>query len=309
VRLGANIGASDVGVFLAQERGLLAQQGIEIDVVRGSGSDHIAAAATGELEVIAGAMNAGLLNAMGRDLPLRIVADKGSDPPGFSYQAIVVRKDLIDSGQVRGWADLRGKRIAAASVRSSVDFLVARGLAEAGLKLDDVDLVQIPYPDMNTAFANKVIDAASFWEPLLTVGLDQGVLVRWKGIDELDPGHQSGTLLYGASIMGGNTDLGRRFMVAYVQAARLYNDAFRKGIGRNDVIAVIAKHTGVREDLVERGVPVGLNPDGCANAEDLAAQLAWFSEQSYLQRDLDLADVLDNQFCNFAVQQLGRYAY
>jgi NitT/TauT family transport system substrate-binding protein len=242
-------------------------------------------------------------------LPLRIVADKGSDPPGFSYQAIVVRKDLIDSGQVRGWADLRGKRIAAASVRSSVDFLVARGLAEAGLKLDDVDLVQIPYPDMNTAFANKVIDAASFWEPLLTVGLDQGLLVRWKGIDELDPGHQSGTLLYGASIMGGNTDLGRRFMVAYVQAARLYNDAFRKGVGRNDVVAVIAKHTGVKEDLVERGVPVGLNPDGCAHAEDLAAQLAWFREQSYLQRDLDLADVLDNQFCNFAVQQLGRYTY
>src|SRR5215210_4041831 len=96
VRVGANIGASDVGVFLGMERGLFAQQGIEIDVVRGSGSDHVAAAATGELEVVAGAVNAGLLNAMGRDLPLRIVADKGSDPPGFSYQAFVVRKDLID---------------------------------------------------------------------------------------------------------------------------------------------------------------------------------------------------------------------
>ena len=63
------------------------------------------------------------------------------------------------------------------------------------------------------------------------MGLDQGTLVRWKGADEIDPGHQSGTLLYGASFLTSNPDLGRRFMLAYVKAARLYNDAFRRGIG------------------------------------------------------------------------------
>jgi NitT/TauT family transport system substrate-binding protein len=309
VKVGANIGASDAGIFLAIDRGYFAEQGIEIEIVRGAGSDQVAALATGDLDVGAAAVSAGLLNAMARDLPLRVVADKGSDPPGFSYQAIVLRKELVDSGQVRGWADLRGRKLAAASVRSSVDFLIARGLGEVGLTLDDVDLVQIAYPDINAALANGVIDGASFWEPLLTVGADQGILVRWKGIDEIDPGHQSGTLLYGTSLLAGNPDLGRRFMLAYVRAARVYNDAFRKGQGRAEVVASIAKHTGVAAELVERGVPVGLNPDGCANARDLTDQLAWFRAQGYLQRDLELDVVLDNQFCEQAAQQLGRYTY
>ncbi len=304
VRLGANVGASDAGIFLAMDWGYFAEQGLEIEIIRGSGSEQVAALATGEMDVGAGAVSAGLLNAMSRELPLRIVADKGSNPPGFGYQAIVLRKDLWDSGQVRSWADLRGRRIAAASVRSSVDFLLARGLAEAGLKLEDVDLVQVAYPDMNMALANGVIDAASFWEPLLTVGL-----VRWKGIDEVDPGHQSGTILYGTSFLANRPELGHRFMLAYVRALRLYNDAFRKGIGRDEVIASIARHTGVRPDLLARGVPVGLNPDGCANAQDLADQVAWFRSQGYLQRDLDLDAVLDNRFCQQAAQQLGPYSY
>jgi len=309
VKVGANIGGSDVGLFIGMDRGYYAEQGLELDVLPGSGSDQVAALATGELDVGAGAVNAGLLNAMSRDLPLRIVADKGSTPPGFGYQAFVVRKDLADSGQVRTWADLRGRKIAAASVRSSVDFLLARGLGEYGLSIDDVEMLQIPYGNINAALANSAIDAAAFWEPLLTVGLDQGTLVRWKGVDELDPGHQSGTLLYGPSFLATNPDLGRRFMIAYVQSARLYNDAFRKGIGRDEVEAIIAKYTKVRPDIVERAVPVGLNPDGCANAADLSDQLAWFRAQGYLQRDLDLDTILDNQFCQQAVRQLGAYAY
>lgn len=210
---------------------------------------------------------------------------------------------------MRTWADLRGRKIAAASVRSSVDFLLARGLGEVGLTIDDVEMVQIPYPNINAALANEAIDAAAFWEPLLTVGLDQGTLVRWKGADEIDPQQQSATLLYGPSFLTTNPDLGRRFMIAYVKAARLYNDAFRKRIGRDEIEAIIAKYTKVRPDIVARTVPVGLNPDGCANAADLADQLAWFRAQGYISGDLDLDAILDNQFCDQAVQQLGPYVY
>jgi NitT/TauT family transport system substrate-binding protein len=97
-------------------------------------------------------------------------------------------------------------------------------------------------------------------------------------------------------------------MKAYVQGVRAYNDAYRKGIGRDAVNASIASHTGVKLELQERTVPAGLNPDGCANAADLADQLAWFRSAGFLQRDLELDAVLDNRFCERAVQELGRYA-
>ncbi|HZS02932.1 MAG TPA: ABC transporter substrate-binding protein [Chloroflexota bacterium] len=306
VRVAANLGASDAGIFLAMDRGFFAEQGLDVDLTRGS-SELLPSLVNGDLDVLAPAVSAALLNAMARDIPLRIVADKGSDPPGFSYQVITLRKDLYDSGQVRGWGDLRGRRLAEAGVQSSVDFLFARGLATAGLTLNDVELVSINYPDMNAAFANGTIDAASFWEPLLTVGIDQGWVVRWKPVEEIDPGHQSGILIYGKNFLGDHQELGHRFMKAYVQGVRVYNDAYRKGLGRDAVNNSIASHAGVKPELQERTVPAGLNPDGCANSQDLADQLAWFRSIGYLQRDLELDAVVDNRFCERAVQELGRY--
>jgi len=306
IKVGMNVGASDSGIFLAMDRGYFAEQGFEIDITRGS-TELMPSVATGDLDVLAPSVSAAMLNAITRDIPLRVVADKGSDPPGFSYQVIAVRKDLWDSGQVRDWGDMRGRRLAQAGIKSSVDFLFARGLAQAGLELSDVELMTVPYPDMNAAFANGTIDVASFWEPLLTVGIDQGWLVRWKPVEELDPGHQSGILIYGKNFLVDKPEYGYRFMKAYVQGVRAYNDAYRKGIGRDAVIASIASHTGVKPELQERTVPAGLNPDGCANAADLADQLAWFRSAGYLQRDLELDAVLDNRFCERAVQELGRY--
>jgi NitT/TauT family transport system substrate-binding protein len=307
VKIGALLGASDAGIFLAMDRGYFAEQGLEIDITRG-GTELVPPLATGDIDVLAATTAAALLNAMARDIPLRIVADKGSDPPGFSYQVITLRKDLWDSGQVRGWGDLRGRKLAAAGPVSSVDFLFARGLAESGLKPSDIERVSIAYPDMNAAFASGAIDVASFWEPLLTVGIDNGWVVRWKPVEEIDPGHQSGLLIYGKNFIADKPDVGHRFMKAYVQAVRVYNDAYRKGIGRAEVVASIAEHTGVKAELQDRTVPAGLNPDGCANAKDLADQLAWFRDEGHLQRELDLDAVLDNRFCERAVQELGRYS-
>jgi ABC-type nitrate/sulfonate/bicarbonate transport system substrate-binding protein len=306
LKVGALLGASDAGIFIGEERGYFAEQGITFEILRG-GTEFIPALATGEMDVLAATTAAALVNAMARDIPMRVVADKGSDPPGFSYQVITLRKDLWDSGQVRGWGDLRGRRLAAAGPVSSVDFLFARGLAEAGLTLADVERLSVAYPDMNAAFASGTIDVASFWEPLLTVGIDNGWVVRWKPVEEIDPGHQSGLLIYGKNLLGDKLDVGYRFMKAYVQAVRVYNDAFRKGIGRAEVDAIIAERTGVKPELQSRTVPAGLNPDGCANAKDLADQLAWFRAEGHLQRDLELDAFLDNRFCERAVQDLGRY--
>src|SRR5262249_19785799 len=103
-------------------------------------------------------------------------------------------------------------------------------------------------------------------------------------------------------------DVGHRFMKAYVQAVRVYNDAYRKGIGRAEVVASIAEHTGVKAELQDRTVPAGVNPDGRANAKDPADPLPWFRDEGHLQRETELDAVLDNRFCERAVQELGRYS-
>ena len=74
------------------------------------------------------------------------------------------------------------------------------------MTLNDVELVSINYPAMNAAFADGTIDVASFWEPLLTVGIDQGWVVRWTPVEEIDPRHQSGILIYGKNFLGDHLD-------------------------------------------------------------------------------------------------------
>ena len=70
---------------------------------------------TGELDVGGGTVSAGLYNAVERGIRIRIVADKGSVRDGYEFSTLLVRKDLVDSGQFKTLADLKGMTIATAS--------------------------------------------------------------------------------------------------------------------------------------------------------------------------------------------------
>src|SRR5215813_6075791 len=104
---------SDAGFFIANDKGYFKDQGIEIEITRlDTAAKMVAPLGRGQLDVGGGAPSAGLLNAITRDIPLKIVADKGNINKGFGFQAIVVRKELWDSGAVRGPADLKGRPVA-----------------------------------------------------------------------------------------------------------------------------------------------------------------------------------------------------
>ena len=76
----ATIGSlSDSGLFIALERGYWQEQGLNVELVP---FDNIGlmvpAMGTGQVEVGAGSTAPGLFNAVRRDVPLKIVADKGN---------------------------------------------------------------------------------------------------------------------------------------------------------------------------------------------------------------------------------------
>src|SRR5262249_59731344 len=104
--------ASAAGLVLAMERGYVTAVGIDVETVPFStAAEMVAPLGAGQLDVGGGSPGAGLNNAVARGIGLRIVADKGSTPPGHGYEALLVRKDLWDSGQVRGLADVPGRRL------------------------------------------------------------------------------------------------------------------------------------------------------------------------------------------------------
>ncbi|PWC45841.1 aliphatic sulfonate ABC transporter substrate-binding protein [Azospirillum sp. TSO22-1] len=63
--------------------------------------------------------------------------------------------------------DLKGKKIATFK-GTTAHHLLFLALAEAGLKPDDIQLVNIPITEMGTALLNGNVDAAFLWDPLLS---------------------------------------------------------------------------------------------------------------------------------------------
>src|SRR5262249_11751120 len=183
----------DVGVYVGIDEGYFAEQGIEVELVTfDSATNMVAPLATNQLDVGAGAPSAGLYNALRNGVNVRIVAGRGNNdptPPGFPVSIYLVRKALVDSGQVKSVADLRGLRHAQPGRGVSPELDLVAFLKQGGLTYSDLDTTIMSFPDMVSAFANGNLDFAWSVEPFATIALNQGS-VSVIGYDyEVNPYH------------------------------------------------------------------------------------------------------------------------
>jgi NitT/TauT family transport system substrate-binding protein len=310
VQVGLVGATSDAGLYIAQEKGYFTQQGLTVEFSQfQSGEQMVPLLGSGQLDVGGGATSAALINAVARDIPIRIVADKGSLPPGFGYQAIVVRKDLVDSGAFQGCPSFKGMRVANTADSDGARPALERMLAECGLALSDIDLVIMGNPDMPAAFRNGAIEASRMLEPGLSRGLEEDLFAIYKRGDEIYPNQQIAVLLYSPNLIANHREVGQRFMVAYVQGLRDHWDAFTRGINKAEIIDILTRTTAVKSPaLFEQMVPPGLNPDGYINLTTFGADVNWWADHGYVQTRIDPAQVVDHSFVDYAVGRLGKYA-
>ncbi|MCL5265406.1 MAG: ABC transporter substrate-binding protein [Chloroflexi bacterium] len=297
----------DGPVYIAIDRGYFKQEGLEVETVQfDSAARMIAPMAAGQLDVGAGAVGAGLFNAIARGIPIKIVADKAHIAPGHEYNALVARKDLVESGVLKDWKDLKGRNVAVSAKAVAPYLHLVRGLAKAGLSPSDVNVVEMGFPDINVAFANKSIDAAVHNEPFMTVAIEQGLVVRWKSIQDIYPYHQIGVVMYSPQFMK-NAEAARGYMVAYLKGVRDFNEAYDKKKGLAEVVSIIAKHTGEKNlALIEKASVPAVNPDGYVNGAHIKADQEWYIKQGLVKTKADLDAAVDNQYVEYAVKRLGK---
>ena len=310
VRVGMIGTISDAGALIGLEKGFFKEEGIDVVVERfDTGPNQIAPLAAGQIDVAGPTADPSTFNAVGRGIPLRVVADKGSTPPGFGYVAYLVRKDLADSGAIRDWADLRGRSIAYLANGTSNQIDVAMSLERGGLTTADANLLLLPFPEMNTALANRALDVAVQIEPFVAIAVAQGIATRWKGVDDLYPGQQVAVLTYGPQFVSQNPDLARRFMVGYLRGVRVYHDAFvrRNAAAREEAVSILTKHTAVKDTaLYDRMVFPFLNPNGELNVDSIKSDFEWFRQSGQIEGRVDVDSVLDRSFVDYALGRLGR---
>ena len=311
VKVGVNKVISDIVFYIAEERGFFAEQRLKVELISfDSGPRMIAPLGVGQIDIGAGASSA-FYNAVSRGIIVKIVADKGSTPPGYDYMPLIVRKDLVDSGKVKSLADLKGLKLAAAGPGSATNAKLNLALTKGGLRQQDVVEVNLSYPQQVAALASKAIDGSITTEPSASNAIASGVAVRLSD-DSLYPGQQVAALLYGNALLTTRRDVGQRFMNAYVKAARIYNDATRggrfDGPGADQVIDLIMKTTGLTDRAMFKSmVPNGISPNGEVTMASLASDLRFFQAQGQIEKPVTAADVVDMSFAENAVKALGPY--
>lgn len=295
VKLGDLPAISNAAIYLAAEKGFFKEQGIVTDInTFASAAKQVPALVAGELEVSVGSASAGLFNAVAQQAPFRIVADKGQARKGYGFSLLTVRKDLADSGQVKSFRDLKGKKIAILAKGNIQHYLVGKMAEEAGLTINDVELVFMDAPSQVTALETKAIDASYAVEPWAARFAERGVAVPFRTPDQvkgLGP-VQVGVIIFSGKFIKERRPVAQRWLSAYLKAAELFH---QKGTKDPEIAAILEKYTKVPAKVVQAAIPPYQDPNGKLLVDNLADQAEWFAKNGLAQK-INIQNALDLSF-------------
>ena len=239
------------------------------------------AMASGQIDV--GEMGlAVVVNAAGRGLPIKIVANNG-----MAGEGVIVRSD----SDIKNLKDLRGKTIAIPAKGSMPDFIVRYGLEKSGVDpTRDVKFVEIAGPDMKQALLDGLVDAAVIWEPVATDLAISGGRLLASG-QEIYPNHVNDVIAATSEAIEKHPQAVRAIVQTVVRSHNWVLD------NPEEAITIAAKHLGLNRDLVAKAWPnVFRSRDGVTSPEDTQVFADALRKWGYVRSKIDIRRMIDNQF-------------
>ena len=303
VKLGVLKLTSSAVLFLGVEKGYFKEFVVEPELVYFQAAQPIAVAlASGDIEVGATGLTAGLYNIVAGGVRIWIVADKGREWPDHNLTALLVRKDLYDSG-VRTMRELKGRKIGVTQIGSTFHYNVGRYLEKNGMVPGDVELVPLQaLPALNDALAARRVDAVATAEPFVSRLESTGAGVTIIQTGDTFP-WQIATVMY-SDRFARNRKAAVAFMKGYVKASRAYFDAVlasKSGPAFEEVVAITARYTGAGPDLIRKGFPYQ-DRDGRLMPGDVGRQIAWWHTQKLVKAPVAEKDIVDESFLRDALK-------
>jgi NitT/TauT family transport system substrate-binding protein len=295
------------------ERGYFQDEGLEVELVPARGiTEQVGLLATGQLHTGTGGVDPGLFNAAQREIGLKLITALVSSTeknPGGA--ALLVRKELVDSGQYQGLSDLKGLTIAVGTLGTTSQMHVERALRQGGLTVDDVTVVPIACPDMMTALGNKAVDAAWSVEPFVAIANSRGIAKTMTAAGEVYPGAPGVVMVISPQFAADRPEAARRYFTAYLRATRDYYRTFvsnENPAGREEFYQVLMKHTPLKDPALFplMGWP-GVDPNGGLDERVLDQMQDYLLQRGTVREKLDVSRIVDHSYANYALERLGRY--
>jgi NitT/TauT family transport system substrate-binding protein len=297
--------ASSGPVFIAQAKGYFEQEGVQVDLKFFDAAQPIAvAAASGDIDVGVTAFTAGFYTLAGKS-GLRVIAGQSREEPGYHLIAYLATPKAYEEG-LREPKDLAGKTVAITQVGSSFHYSLGLLADKYKFNLDSIKLRPVQsMGNMATTLAGGGVDAAlipaTVAEPLIQSG--KAKLIGWVG--DQTP-WQLGAVFTTEKEISKDRDALTKFLRAYKRACQDYYDAFltknakgepEKGKGAQEALDAIAKYTGQKPELIERGIAY-IDPQGRFLATDVANQIKWYQAHGFVDASVDPAKIIDTSFGN-----------
>jgi NitT/TauT family transport system substrate-binding protein len=268
-------------LYVADAKGYFADEGVEIELQNiQAGQDAVPLAANGQVDVVVAGFSAGLFNAVDAGLDIKVVGSMGlsTGDPDASPTALEVSKELFDSGEIETVADLEGRRIAISGGPGAAGgYQLGVILAEAGLTLNDIEPVNLSFPDMAAAIENGSVAAALPPAPFTTAMEQSGVAVPLAVPPQ---GTVATGVIYGGEFL--ESAAAQPFFTALVRAAE---DLQGDGAKTEEHLNILAEATGQDLEVLQEVPFYFWLPDLAPLPEQLEAQERIYLEAGLLDVD------------------------
>ena len=290
-------------LFVGIDQGYFAAEGIDVKpVFFRSGAELVPALSTGQIDVATTSPGAALFNAMALGVKATIVADywaSGKNVPSGDSAYIMVRKDLAPYGVFKP-RDARNLTVAVTAHGQMTELFADAYLASAGVSPNDVNIVDMPLPDMSAALQNHAIDIASTIDPYATMLVAQGAAVKAMNLSALMPGYVQAVMMYGERVGKTDRPLGVRFLRAFSKANMYLRAHLATPAGRVAIAHIYQKYIPIDDPTLYEKIGLAVGPEKLDVVVEGKYALRWQMEQ-YVKQGLittvpDLKKFVDNTF-------------
>lgn len=201
-------------LWRAEEAGYFEDAGLDVELVSSVGGlATVPAIEAGEIE-FGGVDVMGAISAVEQGVPIRYI-----NIPAFIESDSPMEALMTDRDDIQGAEDLVGEQVAVNLSYNIEWVMLRRWLEQEGVDPDEVDIVEVPFPDMLEAVRSGTIAAAGFAEPFVTIAEAQGLRnIGYFWADVVDSIAASGIV--------GDVE----FMETYPETTRRFAEALERGI-------------------------------------------------------------------------------
>ena len=306
IKVGIARSTSNAAELMALKHGHFKDAGIKLqwdDI--DSTANVIALLAQNQYQIIAGGISAGIFNALEKNLPITMLADRVSTPIGHN---LMLRPEL--KGTIKSFKDLKGKVVASNGPGSVSTYEIGKMLEREGLTINDVELKILPFTQMGVAFKNGAIDAGIVIPPYVWQFEEQGLAVPFGNVDEqVEPRPMTiAVIMANSDWVKANPDLVQGYMTAWLRGVREYCQAYHGAPNRQEIMdeLVNTKTTPARV-LLEKYPWPARSPNGKINVASMLDINKWYVKNKLSAQEFPAERVIDGSFIDKAIARLGPF--